>query len=78
MSEEAGARSAPFGNWPLQVALSQFGTFTQLGRPLSSSPTDVYPGLKSWSFTGSRYVSKYFKLDAFETSRTGQRNTRRT
>jgi len=54
------------GNWPLQVALSQFGTFTQLGGPVSSSPSDVYPGLKSWSFTGSRYVSKYFKLDAFE------------
>ena len=31
---------------------SQFGTFSQLGGPLSSSPTDVYPGLKSWSFTG--------------------------
>ncbi len=56
------------GNWPLQVALSQFGTFTQLGGPQSSSPTDVYPGLKSWSFTGARYVSKYFKLDAFEAS----------
>jgi hypothetical protein len=56
------------GNWPLQVALSQFGTFSQLGRPQSSSPTDVYPGLKSWSFTGARYVSKYLKLDAFEVS----------
>ncbi|MDA8302607.1 MAG: DUF929 family protein [Actinomycetota bacterium] len=55
------------GNWPLQVALSQFGTFTQLGGPVSSSRTDVYPGLKSWSFTGAHYVSKYFKLDAFET-----------
>lgn len=53
-------------NWPLQVALSQFGTFTQLGGPLSSSPTRDYPGLKSWSFTGSHYVSKYFKLVAFE------------
>ena len=61
------------GNWPLQVALSQFGTFSQLGRPLSSSPTDVYPGLKSWSFTGAHYVSKYFKLDAFETSQDGSR-----
>ena len=56
------------GNWPLQVALSQFGTFTQLGGPQSSSPTDVYPGLKSWSFTGARYVSEYFKLDAFESA----------
>ena len=55
------------GNWPLQVALSQFGTFTRLGGPLSSSPSDIYPGLESWSFTGSSYVSKYFKLDAFET-----------
>ncbi len=56
------------GNWPLQVALSQFGTFTQLGGPQSSSLTDVFPGLRSWSFTGARYVSKYFKLDAFESS----------
>jgi hypothetical protein len=55
------------GNWPLQVALSQFGTFTRLGSPLSSSPSDIYPGLESWRFTGSSYVSKYFKLDAFET-----------
>src|SRR5208282_5878778 len=31
------------GNWPLQVALSQFGTFTQLGGPQSSSLTDVFP-----------------------------------
>ncbi|MGO9661587.1 MAG: DUF929 family protein [Acidimicrobiales bacterium] len=61
------------GNWPLQVALSQFGAFTQLGNPLSSSPTDVYPGLKSWSFTGARYVSKYFKLDAFESSQNSSR-----
>ena len=53
-------------NWPLQVALSQFGTFTQLGGVLSSSPAREYPGLKSWSFTGSHYVSKYFKLVAFE------------
>ena len=62
------------GNWPLQVALSQFGTFTQLGSPVSSSPTDIYPGLKSWSFTGAHYVSKYFKLDAFETPRNGFQN----
>ena len=61
------------GNWPLQVALSEFGTFTQLGGPLSSSSTDVYPGLKSWSFTGARYVSKYFKLDAFESSQNSSR-----
>ncbi len=61
------------GNWPLQVALSQFGTFTQLGGPQSSSPADVYPGLKSWSFTGARYVSKYFKLDAFELSQNSSR-----
>jgi hypothetical protein len=61
------------GNWPLQVALSLFGTFTQLGGPQSSSPTDVYPGLKSWSFAGARYVSKYFKLDAFEVSQNSKR-----
>jgi Domain of unknown function (DUF929) len=53
-------------NWPLQVALSQFGTFTQLGEVLSSSPAREYPGVKSWSFTASHYVSKYFKLVAFE------------
>jgi len=63
------------GNWPLQIALSQFGTFSQLGASVSSSSSDIYPGLKAWSFTGSRYVSKYFKLDAFETSQKAFQST---
>jgi hypothetical protein len=65
------------GNWPLQIALAQFGTFSQLGGPVSSSPTDVYPGLKSWSFTGARYVSQYFKLDAFESSQSSFQSSSR-
>jgi cyclophilin family peptidyl-prolyl cis-trans isomerase len=59
------------GNWSLQVALSQFGIFSQLGSPLSSSAADVYPGLESWSFAGARYVSDYFKLDAFQVAQGG-------
>ena len=66
MWEEVGARTAP---WP--TGLSRW-PFLSSGRLPSSAarcrrprPT-YYPGLKSWSFTGSHYVSKYFKLVAFE------------
>jgi hypothetical protein len=41
----------------LVVALSRFGTFSNLGQTISSSSTDVYPGLQSWSFKDSVFTS---------------------
>ena len=43
--------------WALVVALSRFGTFSNLGQTISSSSTDVFPGLQSWSFKDSTFAS---------------------
>ena len=55
-----GAEFCPYcalERWALVVALSRFGTFSNLGQTISSSSTDVYPGLQSWSFDGSSFKS---------------------
>lgn len=48
------------------VALSRFGTFTNLGVTHSSS-TDVYPSTQTFSFHGSTYTSKYIAFNGVET-----------
>ena len=55
-----GAEFCPYcalERWALIVALSRFGTFSNLGQTVSSSSTDVYPGLQSWSFKDSTFTS---------------------
>ncbi len=52
--------------WSLVVALSRFGTFAHLGQVISSSSTDVDPGLQSWSFHDSNYSSPYLTFDPAE------------
>jgi hypothetical protein len=52
--------------WALLVALSKFGTFTNLDNEVLSSSTDVYPGLASWSFIRAKYASAYFTFDPTE------------
>jgi Domain of unknown function (DUF929) len=43
--------------WALVVALSRFGTFSNLGHTISSSSTDIFPALQSWSFKDSAFTS---------------------
>ncbi len=52
--------------WALVVALSRFGTFSNLGQTISSSSTDVFPGLQSWSFDGSAFTSSSLAFDPAE------------
>jgi thiol-disulfide isomerase/thioredoxin len=55
-----GAEFCPYcalERWALVVALSRFGTFSNLGQTISSSSTDVDPGLESWSFKDSTFTS---------------------
>ncbi len=55
-----GAEFCPYcaiERWALVVALSRFGTFSELGQTISSSSTDVFPGLQSWSFKDSTFTS---------------------
>jgi hypothetical protein len=51
--------------WPLIVALSRFGTFSNLSQ-IRSSPTDVYPNTATFSFSGSSYTSQYVDFVALE------------
>jgi len=51
--------------WPLVVALSRFGTFSDVGSTHSAAD-DVYPNTASLSFHGSTYTSKYLSFTGVE------------
>ncbi len=63
-----GAEFAPYAateRWPLVVALSRFGTFTQLGE-VQSSLTTAFPNLSTFTFWQVRYSSPYLALQSVE------------
>jgi thiol-disulfide isomerase/thioredoxin len=63
-----GAEYCPFcavERWPLIVALSRFGTFTNLAGSFSASD-DVYPSTPTFTFVGSSYDSQYLAFSAVE------------
>lgn len=67
-----GADFCPFcasRRWSVVVALSRFGTFTNLGVATSSS-TDVHPNTNSFSFHGSTFTSAYVSFSGVETETT--------
>lgn len=51
--------------WSLVVALSRFGTFSNLHTTTSSS-TDVYPNTRTFTFVDSRYSSRYLVFEPVE------------
>ena len=60
--------SCPFcaaERWPLTVALSHFGTWSQLG-VTKSAATDVYPDTATLSFRTARYHSTQLTLRTTE------------
>jgi Domain of unknown function (DUF929) len=64
-----GAEYCPYcaaERWAVVVALSRFGTFTNLGQTHSSS-TDVYPDTQTLSFHGAGYTSPYLVFQGVET-----------
>ncbi len=63
-----GAEYCPYcaaERWALAVALSRFGTFSNLSGTHSSSQ-DVYPDTQTLSFYGSRYTSAYVDFQSVE------------
>ena len=63
-----GAEYCPYcaaERWALAVALSRFGTFTNLSGTHSST-TDIYPNTQTLSFYGSTYTSPYVDFQAVE------------
>ncbi len=63
-----GAEYCPYcaaERWALAVALSRFGSFTNLSATHSAS-ADVYPNTQTLSFYGSSYTSPYVDFQAVE------------
>ncbi|HUK73474.1 MAG TPA: DUF929 family protein [Streptosporangiaceae bacterium] len=63
-----GAEYCPYcaaERWPTVVALSRFGTFSNLGVTRSDT-SDVYPSTKTLTFHGSSYTSKYVAFSPVE------------
>jgi hypothetical protein len=68
-----GAEYCPYcavARWALVIALSKFGTFSDLGQVISSASSDVDPSLESWSFHASSYASPYLSFAPAETETT--------
>jgi hypothetical protein len=64
-----GAEYCPFcaaERWAVVMALSRFGTFTNLGQTHSASG-DAYPNTATLSFHGARYTSQYLSFQGVET-----------
>ena len=63
-----GAEDCPFCalmRWSLVMALSRFGTFTNLHETMSSG-TDIYPNTPTFTFYRSSYTSPYVNFTPFE------------
>lgn len=63
-----GAEYCPFcagERWAVAVALSRFGTWSNLGVTTSSS-TDIYPSTATLAFHGATYTSSYLTFTGYE------------
>ncbi|MEU4389560.1 DUF929 family protein [Kribbella sp. NPDC023855] len=73
-----GAEFCPFcaaERWPVTVALSRFGTFSNLGTTHSAA-ADVYPNTATLSFHGASFTSKYLAFTGVETTTNEEVNGR--
>jgi hypothetical protein len=64
-----GAEYCPYcaaERWGMVIALSRFGSFSNLQTTHSSS-TDVFPSTATFSFHGANYTSKYLVFNGVET-----------
>ncbi len=65
-----GAEYCPYcaaERWAMVVALSRFGTFSNLGTTHSASG-DVFPNTATLTFHGARYTSQYLSFQGVETA----------
>ncbi|MHB1536035.1 MAG: DUF929 family protein, partial [Acidimicrobiales bacterium] len=65
-----GAEYCPFcaaERWPVVLALSKFGTWSDLGATHSAS-RDVYPNTATFSFYGATFTSPYLTFAGVETT----------
>lgn len=65
-----GAEYCPYcaaERWPMVVALSRFGTWSNLGATTSAAKPEAYPDTPTFSFHGASYTSSYFAFEGVET-----------
>ncbi len=65
-----GAEYCPYcaaQRWPLIIALSRFGTFSNLSTTTSSS-TDIFPNTPTFTFHNAIYTSQYVDFRGVETT----------
>jgi Domain of unknown function (DUF929) len=75
-----GAEYCPYcaaERWSMVVALSRFGTFSNLHTTTSSS-TDTYPSTPTFTFYGSTYTSQYIDFASVEETTQDQNTTLQT
>jgi hypothetical protein len=73
----AGAEYCPFcaaERWPLVVALSRFGTFSNLSQTVSGPAPEPYPATPTFSFFGASYSSPYLAFQSVETQTNQKQN----
>jgi hypothetical protein len=71
-----GAEYCPFcaaQRWPVVIALSRFGTFTNLSLTTSAAD-DTYPNTPTLSFHGATYTSRYIAFQGVETTTNVKKN----
>jgi hypothetical protein len=72
-----GAEYCPFcaaERWPLVVALSRFGTWSNLSQTVSGAAPEPYPATPTFSFVGSSYSSPYLAFQGVETKTNQKKN----
>jgi hypothetical protein len=65
-----GAEYCPYcaaERWPFVVAMSRFGTFSNLQETLSAAAPEVFPDTPTLSFHGATYTSQYLSFTGIET-----------
>ncbi len=66
-----GAEYCPYcasERWPLVVALSRFGTWSNLAQTVSGPAPELYPATPTFSFFGATYSSPYLAFQSVETA----------
>ena len=67
----SGAEYCPYcaaQRWPLVVALSRFGTWSNLSQTVSGASSGPFPETPTFSFYGSTYTSPYLAFQSVETA----------
>jgi hypothetical protein len=72
-----GAEYCPYcaaERWPLVVALSRFGTWSNLSQTVSGPAPEPYPATPTFSFFAASYSSPYLAFQAVETQTNQKKN----